>query len=207
MRRTRLTSEQRREQLLAVGAGLFAERPYDEVWIEEVAELAAVSRGLLYHYFPTKRDFFAAVVRAESERILALTEPDPALGVLDQLVAGLDAYLEYVEAHRTGYLVMHRAAVSVDEGIRAVFEESVAVQQQRIVDAVTALREPDDTVRVAARGWLMFVISVCLDWLERATVTRAELRDLCARTLLAAVGVDADGRPLGAQHFGQAPPA
>ncbi|MEV6108873.1 TetR/AcrR family transcriptional regulator [Streptomyces sp. NPDC051940] len=194
MRRTRLTSERRREQLLAIGAGLFAERPYDEVWIEEVAELAEVSRGLLYHYFPTKRDFFAAVVRAESERILRLTEPDPSLGVREQLVAGLDAYLEYVQAHRTGYLVMHRAAVSVDEGIRAVFEESLAVQQQRIVDAVATVREPDEAVRIAARGWLMFVITVCLDWLERSAVSREQVRDLCARTLIAAVEMEPAGQ-------------
>lgn len=53
--RRRLSTEERREQLLSVGARLFSESPYDEVWIEQVAEIAGVSRGLLYHYFPTKR--------------------------------------------------------------------------------------------------------------------------------------------------------
>ncbi|MFC7217488.1 TetR/AcrR family transcriptional regulator [Streptomyces polyrhachis] len=193
MRRTRLSSEQRREQLLAIGAELFADRPYDEVWIEAVAELADVSRGLLYHYFPTKREFFAAVVRAESERILRLTAPDPALPPAEQLLAGLDAYLEYVQTHPVGYRVMHRAAAAVDEGVRAVFEESLAVHQQRIVDAVATVHGsggPDAGVRIAARAWLMFVIAACLDWLEHAAVTREELRDLCARTLLAAVGIE-----------------
>jgi AcrR family transcriptional regulator len=52
--RQRLSPERRREQLLQIGARLFAEHPYEDVWIEEVAELAGVSRGLLYHYFPTK---------------------------------------------------------------------------------------------------------------------------------------------------------
>jgi AcrR family transcriptional regulator len=60
--RRRLSTGERREQLLSVGARLFSESPYDDVWIEQVAEIAGVSRGLLYHYFPTKRDFFAAVV-------------------------------------------------------------------------------------------------------------------------------------------------
>ena len=75
--RRRLSTEERREQLLAVGARLFSESPYDDVWIEQVAEIAGVSRGLLYHYFPTKRDFFAAVVERESERMLRMTARRP----------------------------------------------------------------------------------------------------------------------------------
>ncbi len=75
--RRRLSTEERREQLLTVGARLFSEDPYDDVWIEQVAEIAGVSRGLLYHYFPTKRDFFAAVVERESERMLRMTAAVP----------------------------------------------------------------------------------------------------------------------------------
>ena len=76
--RRRLSTGERREQLLSVGARLFSESPYDEVWIEQVAEIAGVSRGLLYHYFPTKRDFFAAVVERESERMMRMTAGDSA---------------------------------------------------------------------------------------------------------------------------------
>ncbi|MDV3206547.1 MAG: TetR family transcriptional regulator [Rhodococcus ruber] len=100
--RRRLDPEQRRAQLLDIGARLFAERAYDDVWIEEVAELAGVSRGLMYHYFPTKRDFMAAVVQRESDRLLAVTEPDPRLTVAERITAGLDAYLDYVASHRQG---------------------------------------------------------------------------------------------------------
>ncbi|MDI9916529.1 TetR/AcrR family transcriptional regulator [Rhodococcus sp. IEGM 1379] len=63
--RRRLDREQRRTQLLDIGTQLFADRSYEDVWIEEVAEIAGVSRGLMYHYFPTKRDFFAAIVEHE----------------------------------------------------------------------------------------------------------------------------------------------
>ena len=91
--RRRLGTEERRAQLLAVGARLFSEHPYDEVWIEQVAEIAGVSRGLLYHYFPTKRDFFAAVVERESERMLRMTAAEPGVPVREQLAASLDAFL------------------------------------------------------------------------------------------------------------------
>ena len=45
----RLSTDARREQLLASGARLLAQRPYDEVSIEEIARAAGVSKGLLYH--------------------------------------------------------------------------------------------------------------------------------------------------------------
>src|SRR5882672_1458403 len=61
--RRRLSPEDRRAELLALGAEVFGKRPYDDVRVDEIAELAGVSRALMYHYFPDKRAFFAAVVR------------------------------------------------------------------------------------------------------------------------------------------------
>ena len=113
--RRRLSTGERREQLLSVGARLFSESPYDEVWIEQVAEIAGVSRGLLYHYFPTKRDFFAAVVERESERMLRMTAAVPGVPVREQLAAGLDAFLEYVETHAHGFRAFHRADAAGDQ--------------------------------------------------------------------------------------------
>src|SRR5437879_6222914 len=62
--RRRLSVDQRRAELLRIGMELFSTRAYEEIWVEEIAELAGISRGLLYHYFPTKRDFYVAVSRA-----------------------------------------------------------------------------------------------------------------------------------------------
>ena len=71
--RRRLSPDDRRNELLALGAEVFGQRPYDEVRIDEIAERAGVSRALMYHYFPDKRAFFAAVVRAEGERLFEAT--------------------------------------------------------------------------------------------------------------------------------------
>ena len=90
MTRRRLSPEDRRAQLLALGAELFASLPYDEVHIEAVAEQAGVSRGLLYHYFPTKRAFFAALVREGAARMAADTEPD--IGLAADRAAATAAY-------------------------------------------------------------------------------------------------------------------
>ncbi|MEW2294982.1 TetR/AcrR family transcriptional regulator [Streptomyces sp. NPDC006743] len=187
--RRRLSTGERREQLLCVGARLFSESPYDDVWIEQVAEIAGVSRGLLYHYFPTKRDFFAAVVERESTRMLRMTAAAPGVPLREQLTAGLDAYLEYVSAHAHGYRAFHRADAAGDQTVRRVYRRALAAQERQILAALDAdpefgplARRAD--VRLAVRGWLAFTTAVCLEWLRGSELTRAQVRDLCARALL-----------------------
>jgi AcrR family transcriptional regulator len=191
--RRRLSTGERREQLLSVGARLFSESPYDEVWIEQVAEIAGVSRGLLYHYFPTKRDFFAAVVERESERMLRLTAAVPGTPVREQLSAGLDTFLAYVEAHAHGFRAFHRADAAGDQAVRKVYQRALAAQERQILAALDA--DPDvpggiedrPELRIAVRGWLAFTTAVCLEWLRGSELTREQLRDLCARALLGAI--------------------
>ncbi|MEU4107154.1 TetR/AcrR family transcriptional regulator [Streptomyces sp. NPDC048208] len=191
--RRRLSTEERREQLLAVGARLFSESPYDDVWIERVAEIAGVSRGLLYHYFPTKRDFFAAVVERESERMLRMTAAVPGVPVREQLGAGLDAYLGYVETHAHGFRAFHRADAAGDQTVRRVYQRALAAQERQILAALAAdpefgpAFECSPQARLAVRGWLAFTTAVCLEWLREGEPGREQVRELCARALLGAI--------------------
>lgn len=192
--RRRLSIEERREELLAVGARLFASRPHEEVSIEQVAEIAGVSRGLLYHYFPTKNDFFAAVVERESRRMLRLTAAVPDVPVREQLTTGLECFLEYVEGHAQGFRAFHRAEAAGDPVVRRVYREGLAAQERQILDALAADPEAASiaadlpTLRIAVRGWLSFMVTVCLEWLEEEPrMPRDHVRDLCARALLGAI--------------------
>ncbi|MGY0489203.1 TetR/AcrR family transcriptional regulator [Streptomyces sp. WG-D5] len=193
--RRRLSTQERREQLLSVGSKLFAGAPYGDVWIEEVAEIAGVSRGLLYHYFPNKKDFFAAVVQRESQRMLRLTAAVPGVPVREQLGTGLDTFLEYVATHAHGFRAFHRAEAAGDPAVRAVYREGLAAHEEQIMAALAAdpriagrLPEPA-ALRLAVRGWLAFLVAVCLDWLDAGELTREQVRDLCARALLGAIGL------------------
>ncbi|MFJ3492235.1 TetR/AcrR family transcriptional regulator [Streptomyces sp. NPDC086091] len=193
--RRRLSTAERREQLLSIGARLFSDSPYDEVWIEQVAEIAGVSRGLLYHYFPAKRDFFAAVVERESERMLRMTAAVSGVPVREQLTTGLDAYLEYVRAHAHGYRAFHRADAAGDRAVRRVYRQALADQERQILASLAAdpefgpLVEARADLKPAVRGWLAFVTAVCLEWLrdEDGALSREQVRDLCARALLGVV--------------------
>ncbi|WP_181764803.1 TetR/AcrR family transcriptional regulator [Streptomyces albidus (ex Kaewkla and Franco 2022)] len=193
--RRRLSTEERREELLAVGARLFSRSPHEDVSIEEVAEIAGVSRGLLYHYFPTKKDFFAAVVERESRRMLQLTAAVPGVPAREQLSLGLDSFLEYVESHAQGFRAFHRAEAAGDPVVRKVYREGLDAQERQILDALAA--DPEVArlasemtaagLRIAVRGWLSFMVTVCLEWLEEPAMPREDVRDLCARALLGAI--------------------
>src|SRR5258707_4037345 len=97
--RRRLSVDERREELLRVGMRLSSTRAYDELWVEEIAEQAGISRGLLYRYFPTKRDFYVEVTRTAAAEAGQLTAPDASQPADEQLRAGIDAFLRYAEEH------------------------------------------------------------------------------------------------------------
>lgn len=185
--RTRLDVEARRAQLLDVGMALFATRPYDEVWVEEIAERAGVSRGLLYHYFPTKRDFYVAVVRAATEEVFELTDPDPALPPLARLRAGVDAYLDYAQEHPHGILTTHRAGIGSDPEVRAIMEGAQARQVARLVEQIAGDREVPAVLYLALRGWLGLLVTGAVDWLEGGTLERELLRDLLVNSFVGVV--------------------
>lgn len=181
--RKRLSPAERRTQLLDIGSRLFADRPYDDVWIEEVADLAGVSRGLMYHYFASKRDFFAEIMKVESARILESTAPDTSLPVTEQVAAGLDAYIRYAVEHEHGVRAVNRGAMLGDDEIQEILTAELEIQQERILAALPAEVRANEVTRTALRGWVSFVRAVCMDWLDRRTISEADVRDLCLRAL------------------------
>ena len=58
-----------REQLLDVAEALFAANGYEDTSTEAVLREAGVSRGSLYHHFPSKDALFYAVLEQVEERI------------------------------------------------------------------------------------------------------------------------------------------
>ena len=186
-RRARLSTDARREQLVALGVEIFSERPFDDVSIDDIAAAAGISKGLLYHYFPSKRDFYVAVVRHSADEMQAITETDPELPPLDRLADGLDRYLEYVATHARGFATVLRAGIGSDPEVAAIVEGVRAAMAHRILDDVTADDPPPPGVRIAVRGWVGFAEAASLEWLERRDLTRDELRELLIRALTGAV--------------------
>lgn len=185
--RQRLSPAERRAQLLAVAARLFAARPYDEVLMEDVAECAGVSRALLYQHFPSKRDLFAALYQQVAEQLLAKARLDPAQTLVEQLTEGLDAHIEYFAENRNTVLAANRVLAG-DRLVQTIIANELDALRERLLGVLPLA---DDTTRQAVSGvlksWLVFVQVLCVDWLTKETCTRAELRDVCIGALLGAI--------------------
>lgn len=162
---------------------MFAERPFSDVWIEEVAEQAGVSRGLVYHYFPNKRDFYAAIVRHGSDNALRITAPDDALPPLQRLRASIDHFLVYVEANENAVRSVHRGQHSVDEEILTVIRGVRDAQADRIIRFLIPDQKPSPTLLLALEGWMNFNNAVMFDWLDSHMIERDKLLDLMTGVL------------------------
>lgn len=174
--------DERRRQLLELGARLFAKHSYAELSMATIAREAGISKALLYHYFPSKQDFFVATLRQGAEEIASRTEPDPDLPPLAALSGSLDAFLGWIEENETAYRKMMESVGSVPE-VKALVDEIRDATSQRILDGLGAGDPPPPQLRTAARGWLWFMDGAILDWLDQRDMSRTELRDLLMGSL------------------------
>lgn len=186
-KRRRLDPAERRAELLDVGARLFAQKPYEDVLMEEIAERAGISRALLYRYFPAKRDLFAAIYQQAADRLLTEAEFDRGLPVAAQVSAALDAHIDYFVANRNTVLAANRSLAG-DRVIQTIIDEECATLQRRLLDVAGFAGTVRETVSAVLMSWLVFVRTVCVEWLANQAFSRTELRDICLGALWGGLG-------------------
>jgi AcrR family transcriptional regulator len=91
-------TEATRGRLISTARRLFAEKGFAATSTEEILSEAAVSRGALYHHFPSKTDLFqAAFEQVEDEvtaQVLQAASKDGETDPLRILQLGFDAFLD-----------------------------------------------------------------------------------------------------------------
>jgi len=197
---TRLERDERREQILAAARRLFSERSPGAVSTTEIAREAGVARGLLHHYFGTKRDLYLEVIRSML-RYPALPAPGESRGdaeaVLDD---GIDRWLTMVHDNREAWLAAHGAqGLGRDLEVEAILERG----REAAVDQLVGVLAPDGgspELRVLLRAFAGFAEAASVEWVVRERLTRAQLHELLLRSLLTLVrevlpGVEAARRP------------
>ncbi|WP_308165225.1 TetR/AcrR family transcriptional regulator [Nocardia noduli] len=186
-KRVRLTPEQRRVQLITLGVKMLGERAIEDISITEIAEQAGISRGLLFHYFPTKQDFQLAVVAQANAELLERVTPDPTLGVLDMLHDSIGRYVEYVTENRASYLALLRGPTSVSPDLKPLVDQTRDVIIGIILAEAPVPIEEDRRPRLllGMRGWVAFVEETTLTWLREEPIGRDDLVDLLVESLVA----------------------
>ena len=185
-RRVRLDTDERRAQLLALGKQAFAERTYDDVSIDDIARAAGISKGLLYHYFPTKRDLYVAgLSEIANELVAAIIAVPQDLPPLDRVRRGLDAYLSHIQRHGKAFVSLMRGGIGSDPEVVDVVEGVRTRLFERFLTGppFTGVFTGDVRFETAVRGWIGFVEAATIDWCVNPRLSQAELRDLLAQIL------------------------
>ncbi len=183
--RERLGKDERQTQLLELGLREFAAQPYDEISIDELAKRAGISKGLLYHYFPTKRDFYVATVREAARRLTEETMTPESLPPLERLERGLMAYLDFVERHSKAYAALMRGGIGADPDVAAIVERT---RQDLIARMMVGTPAPESaaaraSLKLALRGWIGFVEATSVEWALEHKPSRRVLIELWSRVL------------------------
>lgn len=118
-RRTAEEANRTRRALLAAGRQMLSERGFDRLNLEEVSEVAGVTRGAVYHHFGSKEGLFRSVLEEvmaeQGRRILARAEAaeDPWNALLDGCRAFLEGALD--DSYRRIVLLDGPSVLGVEE--------------------------------------------------------------------------------------------
>ncbi|MEV5437836.1 TetR/AcrR family transcriptional regulator [Streptomyces sp. NPDC052682] len=140
----------REQQMLDAAVRTFGQRGYMAASMDEIAELAGVSKPLVYLYLNSKEDLFTACIRREAAALTAAVRAGarPGLAADRQLWEGLRAFFQHTAQHPDGWAVLHLQARTHGEPfaaeVTAMREEIVAFVTQLILAAAReAHHDPD----------------------------------------------------------------
>jgi len=185
-RRTRLERDQRREQILARARRLFSERTYAAVSMEEIAAAAGVARGLLHHYFGTKRELYLEVVR-ELVRLPPPPLPEPGAGLtMEQAVSrSVDLWLDLVERNSGTWLAAVGAeGFGRDPQLERILDEARELTTDRVIEVLGRAADPPPELRGLIRSYGGLAEAAVREWLERRSLTREQVHLMLTDTLM-----------------------
>ena len=180
---SRLDPSQRREQILDAANTLFAERAYDEVSIEDIANAAGVTRGLVHHYFGGRKDVYVALL----ERLGAQREDDlrPPAGrsARARVADTVSRWLDWTGANRAIWLgtIAHGEDIA-DPEVRRVVAGLVSRAVALLATFHADIAKDTPRLRYALECWTALNRAATRRWLH-GEASREATHELLASTL------------------------
>ena len=134
----RLARADRERLMLRAAGNTFSRKGFHRSSMDEIAQAAGVTKPMLYRYFRSKEDLYAAYLRITGQELIdrvrapeTRNQPPRA-----RLRAGLRAFLTYVEEHRAGWTVLHGESTAPAD---ADIAREIAGLRARIIAMLTTL--------------------------------------------------------------------
>lgn len=187
----RLEPDERKEQIFACAARLFGARPYSEVSTSDIAAEAGVARGLINHYFGTKRELYLEIIRR------ALTVPRLAVEILPdgpldlRADVAIDWFLDMVTSQEKMWLAaIAPEGIGRDLEVERILEEADRESADRVLEAVGLSRESEhgQELNALVRAFGGMVKAAGREWLVRGSLNREQVHTLLSKSLVTLVG-------------------
>jgi AcrR family transcriptional regulator len=165
--RSRMTGEQRREQLIDVGRKLFADKGFEGTTVEEISSKAGVSKPVVYEHFGGKEGLYAVVVDREIAALLdgitgALSADVNSRQTLERAAGAL---LDYIETSTDGFRILVRdSPAGQSTGSFASLISDVASQVEHILAAEFKRRKLDPKTAPLYAQMLVGMVALTGQW-------------------------------------------
>jgi AcrR family transcriptional regulator len=161
-----MTGRERREQLVAVGRSLFAEKGFEATSIEEIAGRAGVSKPVVYEHFGGKEGLYAVVVDREMGDLLdRLTQALAAAHPRVLVERAALALLTYIEEETDGFRILVRdSPIAGPGGTFSSLLNDVASQVEHILGREFAARRLDTKLAPMYAQMLVGMVAVTGTW-------------------------------------------
>jgi AcrR family transcriptional regulator len=187
----RLDHDERRQQILACARRLFSQRNYASVSTTEIAREAGVARGLLHHYFGSKRELYLEVVRSlmrtPSNPVPLRSASQDIEAVIDE---GVERWLTMLERNRGTWLAaIGGRGLGHDEEVEAILDEARERAADRLIEALGAheATAAPPTTRALIRAYSGFAEAASVEWLQRRRLTREQTHAMLVQGFLTLV--------------------
>src|SRR5262245_47293309 len=132
---SRLEADARRDEILAAARRVFVRSSPDEASTAEIAREAGVTRGLVHHYFGTKRELYLAVVAQLAASLPAMVRTDTRELPVDEMVeVNVTSLLDSIERdHELWQAVLGIELVGRDPEVEALMAEARDAVIERMV--------------------------------------------------------------------------
>ncbi len=177
--RARMTATQRREQLLVVSRGLFAEKGFEGTSVEEIAARAEVSKPVVYEHFGGKEGIYAVVVDREIQALTAALSGALESGGHPKVMVERSALalLGYIEDSEDGFRILVRdSPVAQATGTFSSLIGDVATQVEHLLAEQFTRQDLDPrTAPIYAQMLVGMVALTGQYWLDARSPKKADV--------------------------------
>ncbi|MBB3037364.1 TetR/AcrR family transcriptional regulator [Hoyosella altamirensis] len=189
-RRQRFEPDERRKQILRAAIRVFEEKSYGSVSTTELAQAAGVTRGLMHHYFGTKRELYIEVIRV-LVTVPEMDEVGSAAGSVEERVdSWIAGFLDFIERHgRLWVSAVSAEGFGGDPDVMRVLDEADDIAASRLIEVVGLGRfeSSEDDLRAMIRAYGGVVKAAAREWVLRGSLSRERVHAMLRGALLGIV--------------------